>query len=163
VTVFAASGISLAAPKKSSGRRGTGQLSNSLLEASTNKQFLPDGQQDLHPLASGRPVFILFLILFSCFSTFGLQTALDGEEVKQNVDLSDRSSGAISARWWGLGIFSLARLGGARWTEKTSPPAAHWPIPAKCGESQLLNVSYKDESENHARLAQRDARNHSGG
>jgi hypothetical protein len=59
-TIFAASGISLAAPKKSSVRRGTGQLSGKPTgRQSTNKHFLPDGQQNLHLVQGGSPGFIM--------------------------------------------------------------------------------------------------------
>ena len=41
------------------------------------------GLQDLHPLARDPSVFIVLSLLFSYFSTFGLQSALNGAEVKQ--------------------------------------------------------------------------------
>jgi uncharacterized protein YjbJ (UPF0337 family) len=65
---------------------------------------LPYGRQDLH-------ITTLLEARISTFCShtfsFGPQSALGGGEVKDD-DFIGCSSGVILARWWGVGIFSLA-------------------------------------------------------
>jgi len=71
------------------------------------QHFLPCGQQNLHITTCGSLGPYLYFNVHSALVP--KLHCVSGGDAK-NDDPVDCSAGVVSARWWGVGIFSLARV-----------------------------------------------------